>query len=210
MIRRAFIFSLAVALTLPRLASAQAPPRPESDEGDNREAEGKGDISSGTATIGVSPSFDTFQSGLSPYGDWVDSPSYGRVWRPHVPVGWRPYYYGHWTWTDDGWFWASDEPWGWATYHYGRWSYDPGLGWTWVPGYQWAPAWVSWRFGVDVVGWAPLFPGVSIFLTNHPRFFFAWTFVPAVRLVAFPVFKVAFAPVFVIDSSISRGRRRRG
>ena len=59
-----------------------------------------------------------------------------------MPAGWRPYYYGRWEWTTEGWLWVSDEPFGWATYHYGRWSFDGGLGWFWVPGYQWAPAWV--------------------------------------------------------------------
>ena len=29
-------------------------------------------------------------------------------------------------------------------------------GWVWVPGYEWGPAWVSWRTGGDYVGWAPL------------------------------------------------------
>jgi hypothetical protein len=33
-----------------------------------------------------------------------------------------------------------------------------GTGWVWVPGYTWAPAWVSWREGDDDVGWAPLPP----------------------------------------------------
>ena len=28
----------------------------------------------------------------------------------------------------------------------------------WVPGYEWGPAWVSWRFGGGYVGWAPLPP----------------------------------------------------
>ena len=28
-----------------------------------------------------------------------------------------------------------------------------------MPGYEWAPAWVSWRTGGDYVGWAPLPPG---------------------------------------------------
>lgn len=30
--------------------------------------------------------------------------------------------------------------------------------WVWVPGYEWAPAWVSWRQTNDHVGWAPLPP----------------------------------------------------
>jgi len=32
------------------------------------------------------------------------------------------------------------------------------VGWVWVPGDEWAPAWVSWRKGNDFVGWAPLPP----------------------------------------------------
>ena len=71
---------------------------------------------------------------------------------------WRPYTNGHWIYTDAGWTWISDEPFGWATYHYGRWIRLRGFGWVWVPGEQWAPAWVSWRKGNDYVGWAPLPP----------------------------------------------------
>jgi hypothetical protein len=74
---------------------------------------------------------------------------------------WRPYWYGHWVYTDVGWTWASDEPWGWAVYHYGRWFYDPIYGWVWVPGTVWGPAWVDWRWSDDCVGWAPLPPAAS-------------------------------------------------
>src|SRR5262249_17951723 len=56
-----------------------------------------------------------------------------------------------------------DEPWGWATYHYGRWVFDPALGWVWIPGYDWAPAWVTWRFGGGDVGWAPPPPHANAF-----------------------------------------------
>jgi hypothetical protein len=54
--------------------------------------------------------------------------------------------------------WASDEEFGWATDHYGRWFFDDRYGWVWVPGNDWAPAWVSWRSGGGYVGWAPLPP----------------------------------------------------
>ncbi len=66
--------------------------------------------------------------------------------------------------TDDGWTWVADpsEPWGWATYHYGRWTNLDGIGWVWVPGYTWAPAWVSWRYGGGYCGWAPLPPETTI------------------------------------------------
>jgi hypothetical protein len=33
-----------------------------------------------------------------------------------------------------------------------------GVGWVWVPDYEWGPAWVSWRSNDDYIGWAPLPP----------------------------------------------------
>ncbi len=108
-------------------------------------------------TIGIS----LFQSELSPYGRWVDSPSYGEVWYPvGVHSGWRPYYDdGHWVYSDDyGWLWVSDLPWGWAPFHYGRWVFDDDYGWVWVPGYVWGPAWVTFRSAPGYIGWAPLPP----------------------------------------------------
>ena len=71
---------------------------------------------------------------------------------------WRPYADGYWAYTDAGWTWVSYEDFGWATYHYGRWTHLADYGWVWVPGYEWGPAWVSWRTGGDYVGWAPLPP----------------------------------------------------
>lgn len=105
-----------------------------------------------------------FHAPLTPHGTWVEVGGYGRCWRPaRVAVSWQPYCDGHWVWTDCGWYWVSDEPWGWATYHYGTWSYDTSYGWVWVPGIEWAPAWVSWRYGGGYCGWAPLGPrGVVI------------------------------------------------
>jgi len=100
-----------------------------------------------------------FYQPLTPYGRWVDTPDYGRVWVPGgVAADWRPYSNGHWEQTEAGWFWVSDEPWAWATYHYGRWNLAPNLGWCWVPQTQWAPAWVAWRRGGGYTGWAPLPP----------------------------------------------------
>ena len=64
---------------------------------------------------GASVSFATFDEPLRGYGDWVSAGGYGTVWRPRVPAGWRPYYYGRWEWTTEGWLWVSDEPFGWAT-----------------------------------------------------------------------------------------------
>jgi hypothetical protein len=103
-----------------------------------------------------------FYDHLSPYGVWIALQPYGYVWQPrYVDYGWRPYSYGRWLWTDYGWTWFAQEEWGWATFHYGRWGWDDALGWFWVPGTVWAPAWVSWRWGDLYIGWAPLPPDVE-------------------------------------------------
>lgn len=143
-------------------------------------------------TPGLTP--EVFRSALGGYGEWLVSPRHGEVWRPRVAAGWRPYYYGSWLWTAEGWYWDSDEPFAWAVYHYGRWVYDPAWGWVWVPGYVWAPAWVTWRYGVDAIGWAPLAPGVSVYVTAYPFVDFWWTFVPTVQFVGVPVYRVAYPP----------------
>ncbi|MFL6263167.1 MAG: DUF6600 domain-containing protein [Thermoanaerobaculia bacterium] len=104
-----------------------------------------------------------FYDSLASYGNWIQRPNYGWVWTPSaISSSWRPYEDGHWVWTDQGWTWITDEPYGWATYHYGRWYQDPEIGWSWVPGDEWGPAWVSWQEGGDYVGWAPLPPGVDL------------------------------------------------
>ncbi len=118
---------------------------------------------------------------LDSYGNWIDVPNYGAVWRPiGVMSDWSPYYYGRWVWTPFyGWTWTSYEPWGWAPYHYGRWVYDDGIGWGWWPGrlgypHYWAPAYVSFfigganwgggfGFGDYGVGWVPLAPYESYY-----------------------------------------------
>lgn len=103
-----------------------------------------------------------FHAALSPYGSWVSVGQYGQCWRPtQVSADWRPYSVGSWEWTDAGWFWQSDEPFGWATCHYGSWVMDPSMGWVWIPGTQWAPAWVSWRYNDNYIGWAPIGPNMS-------------------------------------------------
>ena len=105
--------------------------------------------------------YSTFYSKLEPYGDWIETGDYGYVFHPRQAESsrsWRPYTDGRWVYTDAGCTWISEEPFGWATYHYGRWTRLRGIGWVWVPGTQWAPAWVSWRKSNDYVGWAPLPP----------------------------------------------------
>jgi hypothetical protein len=116
-------------------------------------------------------SFGLFYSSLEPYGEWISVDAGLYAWRPvGVSPDWRPYWNGQWLWSDDGWYWASEEPWAWATYHYGRWYFDDYYGWVWVPGYDWAPAWVEWRYGGDYVGWAPLGP-YAVFSVNFGVFY---------------------------------------
>jgi hypothetical protein len=167
-------------------------PRPLPPAEDGGGGQGEVSVDLNESTPGLTP--EVYRATLSAHGDWQVSPRYGEVWRPRVAIGWRPYYYGSWLWTDEGWYWDSDEPFAWAVYHYGRWVYDPAWGWVWLPGYQWAPAWVTWRFGVDAVGWAPLGPGVSVFVTSYPFIDIWWTFVPTVRFVGVPVNTVAYGP----------------
>jgi hypothetical protein len=102
-----------------------------------------------------------FREPLEKYGNWTQRAG-SPVWVPNdEPPGWRPYTTGHWANTDEGWTWVADEEWGWAPFHYGRWFFDRALGWAWMPGSVWAPAWVAWRSTDDYVGWAPLPPSVG-------------------------------------------------
>jgi hypothetical protein len=103
-----------------------------------------------------------FDETLSPYGNWIDDDTYGRVWQPsasEVGDDFSPYATGgRWAMTEYGWTWISDWDWGWAPFHYGRWTTLANRGWCWLPGTLWGPAWVSWRAGAGYVGWAPLPP----------------------------------------------------
>ncbi|OYW77899.1 MAG: hypothetical protein B7Z37_02030 [Verrucomicrobia bacterium 12-59-8] len=110
------------------------------------------------------PDYSLFYDRLAPFGRWFDVNGYGYCWRPTITVaGWRPYVDGCWVWSSLGWAWQTNEPFGWATYHYGRWVNLAHYGWIWVPGSEWAPAWVAWRQSRDCVGWAPLPPEPGAF-----------------------------------------------
>jgi hypothetical protein len=111
---------------------------------------------------------EAFVEPLSGYGNWTIVAGYGRVWVPAVAYGWRPYYYGHWELTEWGWTFVSTDPWGWAAYHYGRWNWGMGVGWYWIPGRVWGPAWVSWRYGGGYVTWCPMGPRGVVFGYGHP------------------------------------------
>lgn len=124
-------------------------------------------------------SYNDFYQELAPYGQWISDPQYGYVWSPNADGDFRPYYTsGHWVMTEYGNTWVSDYPWGWACFHYGRWTYDNYYGWLWIPGSDWGPAWVSWRYGDGFYGWAPLGPGYSDFNTDYYCPNDWWIFIP--------------------------------
>ena len=103
-----------------------------------------------------------FYDYLAPFGSWITMRPHGYVWVPrHMGYRWRPYVDGRWVWTDYGWMWISEHEWGWVPFHYGRWGWDDEIGWFWVPGTVWGPAWVTWRVSDMYFGWAPLPPGVE-------------------------------------------------
>lgn len=138
----------------------------------------------------ASVSFNVFFDELQPHGLWVRHPQYRYVWCPAgVSADWRPYTQGRWIYLADyGWYFASDEPFAWAVYHYGRWHDDDNLGWCWVPGTRWAPAWVSWRRSDEFVGWAPLPPesdgfSVEVNVTQEDLPETNWFFVPVANFV---------------------------
>jgi hypothetical protein len=126
-----------------------------------------------------------FYNSLSPYGTWIEIDYGAVVWRPTIMrMDWSPYRDGRWIWTSDGWYWQSSEPFGHITYHYGRWYFDDYYGWLWYPDYEWAPAWVEWRYDNDYIGWAPLHPyamfsiGIGIhYTTVYYIPYYHWNFV---------------------------------
>jgi hypothetical protein len=137
----------------------------------------------------VSVSVSVFHEQLAPHGRWVSEPSYGDVWIPSgVASGWEPYVDGEWEYTDYGWTWVSDDAWGDVPYHYGTWTSVDRYGWVWVPGTVWAPAWVTWAYTDDYVGWAPVPPSFAL---SSRGYYGAPIVVPATRYIFVP------APRFV-------------
>ncbi len=112
--------------------------------------------------------YNNFYEPLAAYGSWFQTTDYGYVYQPAVvrDGSWRPYTRGRWAFTNHGWTWVSSEPFGWACYHYGRWSLLRNIGWVWIPGNQWAPAWVTWRESPGHIGWAPLPPETLAWSSN--------------------------------------------
>jgi hypothetical protein len=130
-------------------------------------------IMSTSKTQAQEVTLDYFYDQLEPYGHWDNMGELGWVWKPYgTRPGWRPYSDGYWVYTEFGWTYQADNQWGWAVYHYGRWTFLDNYGWAWVPGTEWAPAWVAWRNDDDHIGWAPLPPKAewSVGIGLHSNF----------------------------------------
>jgi hypothetical protein len=104
-----------------------------------------------------------FRPALDPHGTWVDDPTYGTAWTPdpnEVGPGFQPYDTGgQWDYAGGEYSWVSDFAWGWVCFHYGRWVFAGQ--WLWIPGREYAAAWVEWRVGDEGfpgVGWEPMPP----------------------------------------------------
>ncbi len=123
---------------------------------------GPGFMSTAQAQRSSNLDISIFFDELAPHGRWLSTRRHSYVWVPDSvaqiggPIGWSVGVH-----SANGWLWVSDEPYGWAVYHYGRWGYDEEYGWFWVPGSEWAPAWVSWQYSDEYVGWAALPPSGS-------------------------------------------------
>ncbi len=94
------------------------------------------------------------------HGDWMWHSYYGYVWRPDANDDyrdgtWEPFLYGHWRELEDLLFWVPEEAWGWVPYHLGLWMWDDNYGWLWLPGLDFAPAWVAWDYFWGFYAWRP-------------------------------------------------------
>lgn len=93
---------------------------------------------------------------------WKPSPNLAVSVVAGDPPVYVPYTNGQWVYTDAGWYFRAATPYEEICHHHGRWVYSPALGWMWVPGRVWAPAWVEWREHDSYIAWTPIPPSVYI------------------------------------------------
>ena len=112
----------------------------------------------GESASRVPPEIRYYADDLDGHGRWtyVEEDS-AWCWSPSgVAADWRPYTSGRWGAYAGGMTWIADEPWGYVTHHHGRWGWGASLGWYWIPGVYYSPAWVAWQSSDLYFGWAPL------------------------------------------------------
>ncbi len=76
---------------------------------------------------------------LNYYGQFVDMPGCGSMWRPYfASAAWDPFANGMWAYYQTaGYSWVSPYPWGWLPFHSGSWASCGNSGWGWRPGGSW-------------------------------------------------------------------------
>jgi hypothetical protein len=164
------------------------------------------------ASVSWSVSISYFHESLAPYGRWVVSEPYGEVWVPSgIASGWDPYSDGEWVWTDYGWTWVSYDPWGDIPCHYGTWVWVSSYGWAWEAGTVWSPAWVTWAWTDEYIGWAPVPSRFAITTSGYsgPPVVVAparYVFVPATQFVGVNV-ATARVPVTQNATILSRAQK---
>ena len=105
----------------------------------------------------VDSSIASYSRDLDDAGEWrYEEGLRTQIWVPYVESSWRPYNNGYWTTCNGVLTWVPYDSFGWVTHHYGRWGWNIGLGWYWIPGYHYSPAWVAWSSYDSYVGWCPL------------------------------------------------------
>ena len=126
---------------------------------------------------------DAYAGTFDRNGRWEYLAPYGYVWYPRVQESWRPYYDGQWQDVAPyGWTWIGNEAWAWPVFHYGRWGRSA-TAWSWIPGRQWSPAWVSWAVAPGYVSWCALdahdAPAVDLYHPGrHRSAWRGWVVVP--------------------------------
>ncbi|MBE2227172.1 MAG: hypothetical protein IAE93_07520 [Ignavibacteria bacterium] len=134
------------------------------------------DVKQGTSS-GESKKSISFSDLFGIKAAYADNVNFGAffVWKPapNLAVGitageppvYQPYTNGQWVHTNNGWYFRAASQHEEITHHYGRWVYTPAMGWLWVPGRVWAPAWVDWREEEEYIAWAPVPP--SVYIVNN-------------------------------------------
>jgi hypothetical protein len=167
----------------------------------DRWSEMRRDTRLGVSSQYLPTSMQTYAPVFDQYGDWRYAQSYGYVWYPRVAASWRPYYYGRWmSYPRHGWTWVGTDFFAWPTHHYGRWGFSAGA-WFWIPGYRWAPAYVSWAYAPGYVSWCPLgfnnLPVIAINLNFGSHYYSPWHAWTVVGVNHFHGGFVSQHPVFV-------------
>ena len=122
-----------------------------------RWAESRRPSSGSVSSEYVDPEISAYSRDLDDHGEWrYNNNLNAHVWVPSVSASWRPYTSGYWHRRGPWLSWVSYDPFGWVTHKYGRWGWSLNLGWHWIPGRYYSPAWVSWTSYDSYLGWCPL------------------------------------------------------